>query len=415
MKKFSLKEKKHRPVGTKPTGRKVVFCPDGQRRAGLIRQILGNQHLQPKLKVSNPNDAYEQEADRVADAVMRIPDETLSLQPLEEEEELVQTKPVDYQACGSDLQRQVEEEEEELQMKTGLAAGKGQMQENKGEVSSELVESRIRMLHAGGRQLNEQERNFFEPRFGVDLSHVRLHPESMAANAATAIGARAFTVGNHIAIAGGEYNFSSSQGKQLMAHELTHVLQNGSQDTVHRNPVAGMKAAEWLATAALGYVVAQDAVASASGDISWKLDEMNGVLLPGGRTDVEQYKKENPGLTVQTKELVVSFWEGTKGSRKAGIKFGLAFNTDGKGIGNVSSRVIDTHDWPMWSATCTVDLMPQTFVSENGKAVIRVTLTNSWDNSVSNGVASEIWNLEGNGNFTRVKNDRFLRVEHSLS
>ena len=166
---------------------------------------------------------------------------------------------------------------------------------------------------------------------------------------------------------------------------------------------------------ALGYVVAQDAVQSSSGDISWKLDEMNGVLLPGERTDVNKYKEENPGLTVQTKELVIAFWSGYDDSRKGGIKMGLAFNTDGKGIGNVSARIIDTYDWPLWGATCTVDLMPQTFVRQNGKAVIRVTLTNSWNRTFSNGVDSQIWNMEGDGSFSLMRDSKGMGVAHFLS
>ena len=166
--------------------------------------------------------------------------------------------------------------------------------------------------------------------------------------------------------------------------------------------------------------MANAAVKDSSGDISWKLDEATGVLLPGGRTDVEEYQRENPDLTVKQKELVVTFWRGTEGSKKAGITFGLAFSTDGKGIGNISARLIDPHDWVGWGASCTVDLMPQTFVSENGKAVIRVTLTNSWVKNilgvdVSDGVDSEIWHLEGNGSFTRFRNDPMMRVEHRLT
>jgi ADP-dependent phosphofructokinase/glucokinase len=71
--------------------------------------------------------------------------------------------------------------------------------------------------------------------------------------------------------------------------------------------------AEWIGTAALGFAVANEAVKSSSGDISWKLDEgKHGVLLPGGSRG--EYQKENPKLTVNQRELVVSFWMGTKGS-----------------------------------------------------------------------------------------------------
>ena len=65
-------------------------------------------------------------------------------------------------------------------------------------------------------------------------------------------------------------------------------------------------------------------------------------------------------------------------------------------------------------------LMPQTFVSKRGKAVVRVTLTNSWVKNilgvdVSDGVDSEIWHLEGDGSFTVFRDDKWMRVEHRLT
>lgn len=392
-----------------------TFNPKSGQQRNSIQNILRSTGAQAKLTIGQPNDKYEQEADRVADQVMRMSDadvaqrvSTGTVQPMriqrietsKEEEEKVQAK-----SLNDKIQRQ--EEEAELQAK-----------EQSGQTPqvSAGIESRINSLKGGGKPLDSATRSFFESRMGADFSDVRLHSNAEDANLATSIGARAFTIGNHIAVGGGEYNFHSPQGKKLMAHELTHVLQQKqSQNTVYRNPLAALGAAEWLAAAALGYVVTQDAVKSSTGDISWKLDEMSGVLLPGGSTDVAKYKKENPGLTVQAKELSIAFWRGTEGSRKAGVKIGLAFNTDGKGIGNVSARIIDTYDWPLWGAKCTVDLMPQTFVSANGKAVIRVTLTNSWDNTLSNGVDSGIWNLEGDGSFSEVRSDGYLYEAHSLS
>lgn len=65
----------------------------------------------------------------------------------------------------------------------------------------------------------------FETQFGQDFSEVRVHQDSQATVAARAVGARAFTIGNNIFFAHGEYNPHSSSGKELIAHELTHVVQ----------------------------------------------------------------------------------------------------------------------------------------------------------------------------------------------
>ena len=134
------------------------------------------------------------------------------------------------------VQRQVEpEEEEEIRSKSIASAAP--------EVTLEMG-CDIQSVKGTGQPLSAFERAFFEPRFRADFSNVCVHSEPEAANTATAIDARAFTVGNHIAVDGGEYNFQSLHGKQLMAHKLTYVLQNSNPDTVRRNPVAGLKAAE---------------------------------------------------------------------------------------------------------------------------------------------------------------------------
>ncbi len=76
-----------------------------------------------------------------------------------------------------------------------------------------------------GRTLTESERSFFEPRFGVDFSVVRLHTESQAASLAKSVHARGFTIGRDIFFGQGEYLPGSSEGNRLLAHELTHVVQ----------------------------------------------------------------------------------------------------------------------------------------------------------------------------------------------
>lgn len=85
-----------------------------------------------------------------------------------------------------------------------------------------------------GQPLPENVRNYFEPRFGTNLEHVRIRNDQQAALEAEALSARAFTYGNVISFAYGQYAPHSSDGLQLLAHELAHVTQDQNSNTVHR-------------------------------------------------------------------------------------------------------------------------------------------------------------------------------------
>ena len=197
-----------------------------------LHQSMGNQAvqrlfesgtIQASLKIGQPNDKYEQEADRVADEVMRMPEPQVQRQTEEEEEEeMIQPKPIDDQITPL-VQRQIEPEEEELLQ----AKSEGQTSQ----VTSSL-ESRINALQGGGQPLSKETRNFFEPRFGQDFSGLRVHNDSNAHQLARSINARAFTRGNDVVFGGGEYSPNSSSGKRLLGHELTHVVQQRSTTKV---------------------------------------------------------------------------------------------------------------------------------------------------------------------------------------
>jgi len=81
---------------------------------------------------------------------------------------------------------------------------------------------------SGGQPLPQSARNFFEPRLGHDFSHVRLHTGASAAESAQSYGARAYTYASNIVFNAGEYQPESQAGKQLLAHELVHVVQQRS-------------------------------------------------------------------------------------------------------------------------------------------------------------------------------------------
>ncbi len=190
------------------------------------RQPLGNQamqHLlhsrviQAKFKISQPGDKYEQEADRVAEQVMRMPE------PQVAEEATIpgQTQGIQIQRvcaeCDEELHRQPIEEEEELL----------QAKEMSGQTSefNSSIEANINAVRGGGTLLPESVRSYFEPRFGYDFRQVRVHTDTRAVESTRAVNARAFTFGRNIVFGASEYSPETARGKRLVAHELTHVVQ----------------------------------------------------------------------------------------------------------------------------------------------------------------------------------------------
>lgn len=179
----------------------VAVAPRSDPKALAPRRWLGssNQVLQTKLRVGAVDDPLEREADRVADAVvggMALPSPS---------------------AAPPGLQRKCEdceaEESETVRRKAADASAPARGAEAAAAVAS------------GGAPLSADVRAYFEPRFGRDLSAVRVHADSAAARAAQRINARAFTLGRDIAFAPGEYAPRTRQGRRLIAHELAHVAQ----------------------------------------------------------------------------------------------------------------------------------------------------------------------------------------------
>jgi uncharacterized protein DUF4157 len=84
------------------------------------------------------------------------------------------------------------------------------------------------VLGAPGQPLDAQTRAFMEPRFGHDFSKVRVHTDQRARQSAASVGALAYTVGQHIVFGAGQFAMATSSGKTLLAHELTHVVQQAS-------------------------------------------------------------------------------------------------------------------------------------------------------------------------------------------
>ncbi len=174
------------------------------------------------LKISQPNDAAEIEADQIADKVMRMSADV----PVKVNTNISVTDKL-HAKCDS---CEEEKETETVFRKESFAAA---MEPPPEEISSTVK----RTLNYGGKSLDENSRAFFEPRFGIDFSHIQIHNDSHAADSARSINARAYTFSNNIVFGKGEYQPENEAGKALLAHELAHVAQqkNGSiSPKIHR-------------------------------------------------------------------------------------------------------------------------------------------------------------------------------------
>ncbi|WP_306533317.1 DUF4157 domain-containing protein [Geobacter sp.] len=184
-----------------------------------MRQILRSPGIQTKLAIGAPDDIHEQEADRLADQVMRMPESVCP--ECIEGDEVAHTTETGGQAL-----------EAPYGLETGLDALKG-----------------------SGTPLSQAERSFFEPRFGADFSRVRLHTGPAAEEMAGSLNARAFTVGTDIAFGAGEYAPATAEGQGLLAHELTHVVQQSEgghhAQHVQRGPPPGSAQPQWAITSSV--------------------------------------------------------------------------------------------------------------------------------------------------------------------
>ena len=172
--------------------------------------------VQPKLTINQPGDIYEQEADAMADKIMRMPAGNSGTSPF-------------FRQAITPIQRMCSDCEEEEKTMQRKEAGT--------ELLDESTPASYLKTIPGGTSLSKAERNFFEPRIGHDLANVRLHTDHAANRSARSINALAYTYQNNIVFASGQYDPGSDGGKRLMAHELTHTLQQTGDRGLPSNAV----------------------------------------------------------------------------------------------------------------------------------------------------------------------------------
>lgn len=202
-----------------------------QQAASVTASAAARPMIQMKTRIGPVDDPLEREADRIADAVVTgTPVGTISGAPAggtqrkcaecEEEEKSIQRKCAECEA----------EDEKSIQRKCETCAA--------AESHVGAAEMVAKAVSQGGQKLTAAQRAYFEPRFGRDFSDVRIHSGGKAAYAATSINARAYTIGHKIAFAAGEFSTNSVDAYRLMAHELTHVVQQrgSAVPVVRRQP-----------------------------------------------------------------------------------------------------------------------------------------------------------------------------------
>ncbi|MEL6475694.1 MAG: DUF4157 domain-containing protein [Pseudomonadota bacterium] len=190
--------------------------------------------------IAGPDHPAEREAEAVARHVLsmpepatapgatlqRMPGEEHALQTMSEEEGPIQTmeeeEPLQMMEDEEEHLQMMEEEEEALQTKAD--PGILQRRESPGSASTGGVGRATGGL-SGGRPLPAPLRAYFEPRMGADFSKVRIHDGAEAADRARAVHAQAFTYGKHIVFNKDRFDPASEKGRHLLAHELTHVVQ----------------------------------------------------------------------------------------------------------------------------------------------------------------------------------------------
>jgi Domain of unknown function (DUF4157)/Annexin len=264
-----------------------TVVPASEPQQDMYKEALQGLLIQRKLSIGAVDDPLEHEADAMADSVMRMP-----------ETSLIQRK------CA------LCEEEEKVQMKP-LASSITPFIQTKGAdggTASNAITQKINATRGSGSSMDSPTQSFMESRFGTDFSGVKIHTGDDAVQMSRELNAQAFTVGSDIYFNSGKYNPSSDSGKHLLAHELTHTVQQGGvSNTVRRQvapppPQPQRTAAQQIATtlrnAAAGWGTDEDAIYNAlTGRTPAELADIEAayLALSGGETLEAMLRDEMSG------------------------------------------------------------------------------------------------------------------------
>mgnify|MGYP000851053013 FL=1 len=385
-------------------------------------------HVQPKLTVGAAHDPHEQQADAMAERVMRM------AAPAKE-------SPFFRPANTAAVQRKCAhcEEEEKIQRKEAV----GSSAQAAPAVVHEVLNS------GGGKPLEAATRSFMEPRFNSDFGQVRIHDDTQAARSAEAIQAHAYTSGNHVVFNSGQYNPASDPGKKLLAHELTHVLQQNA--AISRKPKAGLVEEPQEGIGMGGLVqrqVAEEPVEPEVATVVLSEAEMRRAIQWNQRRFHDPYNimnvRETIGISkypaIIDEEFVnaVIEWQASQGLDQDG-KFGASSTQSVVDELNAEGATHEAETLALDNTVDTVDVIPQTYntcspglpFEFNWQVGFRTTLRNGFiiqriDNTFNATMCGggayvgwqpiprywEAWRVDGNGNVTPAiggVNDMFTR------
>ena len=234
---FSPEEASFAPPGFSwSLGRTSIF-PSGENRAPEFPVRRAPLPLpwpmQAKLEVGAVDDPLEHEADRVAEQVLGMPD------PAPRASTSVRSGAPTLQrkcSCGGSCDKCQAEQSEDERGRVQRKQVAGASGHSTPAITAPPIVNQV--LRSPGQPLDTATRAFFEPRFGYDLNHVRVHDDALAAESAAAVGALAYTVGPDVVFAGAQYSPASTSSRRLLAHELAHVIQQRSDSvpTLRRAP-----------------------------------------------------------------------------------------------------------------------------------------------------------------------------------
>ncbi len=209
----------------------------GNARAGSMMRMP----IQTKLTVNTPGDAHEQEADAVARQVVR----NEGLKPIQRShmvQPIQRQRAEGIQRCAECAQKLQNDPQATLCPSCEAKLRRKASAARAPEVTPE-IENKINAKRGGGEPIADHVRAPMEQGMGADFGHVRVHTDSTADHLNRSMDSRAFATGNDIFFKQGEYNPGAASGRELLAHELTHTVQQGSapQTAANRNSSVQMK------------------------------------------------------------------------------------------------------------------------------------------------------------------------------
>ena len=285
--------------------------------------------IQAKLTIGEPGDKYEQEADETArQVVQRIhqpQSEKLQHESLPDEEDELQMKPE-----GNIQRESLPDEEEELQMKPMV-----QRVSDGGMAATQDLETSINQARGGGQPLAKNIREPMEQGFGADFSRVKVHTDTQSDQLNRAIQAKAFTTGQDVFFRQGAYEPESRGGQELIAHELTHVVQQNPKQV---KPDKTMKPTTPNVIDPLAKeedVIGQQALKSSLNDRSKKIIQRQAIKLEGENL-TEQMKKRLDDAYTKFNNTVLSTSFLSQGQSNQVLIWGIKNTSDFKDYGSTT-------------------------------------------------------------------------------